>query len=108
MAVVHIAHESARTPQLLPGCGERPTRTVGVMSETDHDHLDDGVDMSFEERRQDTLRRMSGSDAHDAAPRVEVSRAEDGDVRIDVADSAAVRPGDPDGTDPRTDEAQGH
>ncbi|WIE75584.1 hypothetical protein [Curtobacterium sp. MCSS17_007] len=76
------------------------------MSETDHDQLDDGVDMSFEERRQDTFRRMSGSDEHDADPRVEVSEGEDGDVRIDVADSAAVRPGDAGGTDPRTDEAQ--
>ncbi|MEJ8285680.1 hypothetical protein [Curtobacterium citreum] len=65
------------------------------MTKPDHDHLDDGVDMTFEERRQDTFRRMSGSDAHDAAPRVEVSRAEDGDVRIDVADTAAVRPGGP-------------
>lgn len=73
------------------------------MSESDRDHLDDGVDMSFEERRQDTLRRMSGSDAHDADPRVAVSRAEDGDVRIDVADTAAVRPGDADASDPRTD-----
>ncbi|WP_259346006.1 hypothetical protein [Curtobacterium sp. ME26] len=72
----------------------------------DHDELDDGVDMSFEERRQDTFRRMSGSDEHDADPRVEVSRAEDGDVRIDVADTAAIRPGDAAGTDPRTDAAQ--
>ncbi|MGN6407609.1 MAG: hypothetical protein ACTHMH_04630 [Curtobacterium sp.] len=76
------------------------------MTKTDRDHLDDGVDMSFEERRQDTLRRMSGSDEHDADPRVEVSRAEDGDVRIDVADSAAVRPGDPGATDPRRDPTQ--
>ncbi|QSB23586.1 hypothetical protein [Curtobacterium sp. 24E2] len=38
------------------------------MTKPDHDHLDDGVDMTFEERRQDTFRRMSGSDAHDAAP----------------------------------------
>ncbi len=81
------------------------------MSDADRDHLDDGVDMTFEERRQDTLRRMSGSDAHDADARVEVSRAEDGDVRIDVADSAAVRPGDAAGTDPRTaadQEPHGH
>ncbi|MGN8049251.1 multidrug transporter [Curtobacterium sp. 22159] len=71
------------------------------MTEPDRDHLDDGVDMSFEARRQDTLRRMSGSSAHDADPRVEVSRSEDGDVRIDVADSAAVRPG---GTEDDPDE----
>lgn len=64
------------------------------MTKPDHDHLDDGVDMTFEERRQDTFRRMSGSDEHDADRRVEVSRAEDGDVRIDVADTAAVRPGE--------------
>lgn len=64
------------------------------MTKPDHDHLDDGVDMTFEERRQDTFRRMSGSDEHDADPRVEVSSAEDGDIRIDVADTAAVRPGE--------------
>ncbi|WFR67400.1 hypothetical protein P9139_02165 [Curtobacterium flaccumfaciens] len=73
------------------------------MTKPDRDHLDDGVDMSFEERRQDTFRRMSGSDAHDADPRVQVSRAEDGDVRIDVADTAAVRPG---GTTPREHDGQ--
>ncbi|WP_146240220.1 hypothetical protein [Curtobacterium sp. MCSS17_008] len=76
------------------------------MSDTDHDHLDDGVDMSFEERRQDTFRRMSGSDEHDADRRIEVSEGSDGDVRIDVADTAAVRPGDAAGTDPRTDATQ--
>ncbi|MBY0175083.1 multidrug transporter [Curtobacterium sp. MCJR17_055] len=64
------------------------------MSAPDRDHLDDGVDMTFEERRHDTFRRMSGSDEHDEAPRVEVEETESGDVRIDVADSAAVRPGD--------------
>ena len=42
----------------------------------------------------------------DADPRVEVSHGEDGAVRIDVADTAAVRPGDAGGTDPRTDAAQ--
>lgn len=67
------------------------------MSEPDRDHLDDGVDMTFDERRHDTLRRMSGSDAHDEDPRVEVDELDDGTVRIDVADTAAVRPG---GTDP--------
>ena len=67
------------------------------MSEPDRDHLDDGVDMTFDERRHDTLRRMSGSDEHDEDPRVEVDELDDGTVRIDVADTAAVRPG---GTDP--------
>lgn len=66
------------------------------MSKPDRDHLDDGVDMTFEERRQDTFRRMSGSDEHDADPRVEVHEEPDGDIRIDVADTAAVRPGDAD------------
>ncbi|WP_420363182.1 multidrug transporter [Curtobacterium aetherium] len=64
------------------------------MSAPDRDHLDDGVDMTFEERRHDTFRRMSGSDEHDEAPRVEVEETASGDVRIDVADTAAVRPGD--------------
>lgn len=64
------------------------------MSAPDRDHLDDGVDMTFEERRHDTFRRMSGSDERDEAPRVEVEETASGDVRIDVADTAAVRPGD--------------
>jgi hypothetical protein len=63
------------------------------MSGQDRDRLGDGVDMSFEERRQDTFRRLSGSDEHDADPRVQVSHPDEETVRIDVAETAAVRPG---------------
>ncbi len=63
------------------------------MTKPDRDHLDDGVDMSFEERRQDTLRRMSGSDAHDAAPRVEVSRPRTATSASTSPTPRAVRPG---------------
>jgi hypothetical protein len=63
------------------------------VSGPDRDALDDGVEMDFEERRRDELTRAPKSDPEDAAPRVEVSHNEHGDVRIDVADTAAVRPG---------------
>jgi hypothetical protein len=63
------------------------------MSEPDRDHLDDGVDMTFEERRVDELTRAPKSDPEDAAPRVTVEHTDGGNVRIHVADTAAVRPG---------------
>lgn len=62
------------------------------MTEPDRDHLDDGVDMPFDERREDELTRAPKSDPSDAAPRVTVTDVPGG-VRIDVADTAAVRPG---------------
>lgn len=63
------------------------------MSEPDRDHLDDGVDMDFAARRHDELTRAPKSDPGDDAPRVEVEHDADGTVRIEVADTAAVRPG---------------
>ncbi len=51
--------------------------------------------MSDEEKRRDQLTRMSGSTEADAAPRIVVSEGTGGAKRIDIAETAAVRPGDP-------------
>jgi hypothetical protein len=48
--------------------------------------------MSPEQKRRDQLLRAEHSTEVDAAPRIEVSE-HDGNVRIDVAETAAVRPG---------------
>lgn len=49
-------------------------------------------EMTDEDKRRDQLLRAEGSTEADAAPRITVS---DGDevTRIDIADTAAVRPG---------------
>lgn len=52
--------------------------------------------MSDDEKRHDQLTRAPKSDESDAAPRIETSEGTDGATRVDVADTAAVRPGDPD------------
>jgi len=51
--------------------------------------------MTDDEKRRDQLLRLSGSTEEDAAPRITVEEKSDGVKRIDVADTAAVRPGDP-------------
>lgn len=59
------------------------------------------ADDDFEAKRRDQLTSApgdkpdrEGSDAEQsAAPRIEVSEGKSGAVRIDVADTAAVRPG---------------
>lgn len=53
------------------------------------------------EEREEQLTRAPKSDPEDAAPRVELSPGTGGATRIDVADTAAVRPGrsDADGAD---------
>jgi len=48
------------------------------------------------EARREELTRAPKSDPEDAAPRVELSEGRDGATRIDIADTAAVRPGTPD------------
>ena len=53
------------------------------------------TDMTDDEKRRDQLLRLSGSTEEDAAPRITVEEKADGVKRIDVADTAAVRPGDP-------------
>lgn len=49
--------------------------------------------MSDEEKRHDQLTRAPKSTEEDAAPRIETSEGTDGATRIDIADTAAVRPG---------------
>ena len=55
----------------------------------------DDVDMTKEEKRRDQLLAAPDAVESDAAPRIEVSE-HDGNTRIDIADTAAVRPGKPD------------
>jgi hypothetical protein len=52
-----------------------------------------------DEERREQLLRLSGSTEEDAAPRVVVTDLPDGVTRIDVADTAVVRPGEPDRPD---------
>jgi len=52
-------------------------------------------DMTDDEMRHDQLTRAPKSDERDAAPRI-VTSEHDGVTRIDVADTAVVRPGNPD------------
>ncbi|WP_230765090.1 hypothetical protein [Agromyces mediolanus] len=47
------------------------------------------------EERREQLTAAPKADPGDAAPRVEVTEADEEVTRIDVADSAAVRPGKP-------------
>lgn len=58
--------------------------------------MTDTNDMTDDEKRRDQLLRLSGSTEADAAPRITVEETHDGVKRIDIADTAAVRPGDPD------------
>ena len=51
--------------------------------------------MSDDEKRHDELTSAPKASESDAAPRIHVERTADGVKRIDVADSAAVRPGNP-------------
>jgi hypothetical protein len=45
--------------------------------------------------RRDVLLRASGSTEADAAPRITLSEGTGGATRIDIADTAVVRPGEP-------------
>ncbi|SEB65290.1 hypothetical protein SAMN04489806_1411 [Paramicrobacterium humi] len=54
------------------------------------------ADMTPEEKRHDQLTTAPNATEEDAAPRIEVSKTEDGTTRIDIADTAAVRPGEAD------------
>lgn len=61
----------------------------------DHDTSRDSVpDMTDDEKRRDQLLAAPDATESDAAPRIEVSE-HDGITRIDIADGAAVRPGNP-------------
>ncbi len=50
-------------------------------------------EMTDEQKRHDQLTRAPKSTEDDAAPRIETSEGTDGATRIDIADTAAVRPG---------------
>jgi hypothetical protein len=54
----------------------------------------DDTGMSDEEKRHDQLTTAPDATEEDARPRIEVTE-HDGVTRIDIADDAAVRPGDP-------------
>jgi len=56
---------------------------------------DDTTGMTDDEKRRDQLLRLSGSTEEDAAPRITVEETDEGVTRIDIAETAAVRPGDP-------------
>ncbi|MDO7881354.1 hypothetical protein [Antiquaquibacter soli] len=59
--------------------------------------MTDETGMTDDEKRHDQLTRAPKSTEEDAAPRIEVTKRADGVTRIDIADTAAVRPGaDPD------------
>jgi hypothetical protein len=52
--------------------------------------------MSDDEKRHDQLTRAPKSTEEDAAPRITVRETAQGVTRIDVAETAVVRPGNPD------------
>lgn len=56
------------------------------------DNTDATDDMTHEQKLRDQFLRAEHSTEADAAPRIEVSE-HDGNTRIDIADTAAVRPG---------------
>jgi len=57
---------------------------------------DEPKQLTDPEEREEQLTRAPKSDPEDAAPRVELSTGTGGATRIDVADTAVVRPGKPD------------
>lgn len=64
------------------------------MNDTTKNGDADDTQMTKEEKRRDQLLAAPDSVESDAAPRIEVSE-HDGNTRIDIADTAAVRPGPP-------------
>ena len=52
--------------------------------------------MSDDEKRHDQLTRAPKSSEEDAAPRIVAEQKPGGVTRINVADTAVVRPGNPD------------
>ena len=53
-------------------------------------------DMTDDEKRHDQLTRAPKSSEEDAAPRITTTELQGGATRIDVAETAVVRPGNPD------------
>jgi hypothetical protein len=62
---------------------------------SDTSNTSDNQEMTDDEKRRDQLLRLSGSTEADAAPRITVEETDEGVKRIDIAETAAVRPGDP-------------
>jgi hypothetical protein len=60
--------------------------------------------MTDDEKRRDQLLRAEGSTEADAAPRITVTEG-DGVTRVDIAESAAVRPGPGPGAEADADPA---
>ena len=58
----------------------------------DQEH-DQALDADFAEKRHDQLTTAPKAVESDAAPRIDVTEQEDGVTRIDVAETASVRPG---------------
>ncbi len=58
--------------------------------------VDEPKQLTDPEEREEQLTRAPKSGPEDAAPRVELSTGTGGATRIDVADTAVVRPGKPD------------
>jgi len=68
--------------------------SVGGMTDAEKDaDRDDVTGMTADEKRHDQLTRAPKSDESDAAPRITTEDRGDGVTRIDVADTAKVRPG---------------
>lgn len=52
-------------------------------------------EMTPDEKRHDQLTTAPKASEEDAAPRIEMTERPSGAIRIDVADTAVVRPGNP-------------
>jgi hypothetical protein len=55
-----------------------------------------------EDDRHEQLTAAPDADPADAAPRIRLSKGANGATRIDIADTAAVRPGGPDDDERRS------
>lgn len=65
------------------------------MHEDQHEdqERDEARDADFAEKRHEQLTTAPKAVESDAAPRIDVTEHDDGVTRIDVADTASVRPG---------------
>lgn len=82
-----------RSCSVNPSTPRAGSRTVENVDTSDSRALTD--EMTDDEKRTDQLTRAPKSDPEDAAPRITTTQL-GGVTRIDVADTAAVRPGNPD------------
>jgi hypothetical protein len=58
--------------------------------------MDESAETLDPDERREELTRAPKSSPEDAAPRITVGKGRNGAKRIDVADTAVVRPGKPD------------